>query len=495
MPRPINETRFPCVQWTDVTALALLALTLLLALLAWQHQRPLWEPDETRYASVALNMLASGDYLHPKRHPDLAHWTKPPLTYWFSAGAMALLGESEFAARMPSMIGLLLTLISGWLCARSLGIRPVWLPSLILASTPMVLAGAHYLSTDMLLCGWISLCWASWWRARSMPGPQTRWVLMMWVALSLAFLTKGPPALLFVLPLFWFNRASATPEQQRTDLRIRTGLAVFVCLGLGWYLWVIIEQPALLERFLWTETLQRSISDSADRSAEWYGAFKVYLPTLLLGLLPWTGWLMAGMVRAVSKGRTDPLNRILLASFVLPLLVFCLLRSRMPLYLLPLILPASLIIALQLQALTQTSARQLILAGLVFLWVLGLTSIRQLDWFETHAKHQPRMAERVAAACLERPEEVLFVEIHPALGLRFYLGAHSKLVRFELLHEEFLSESDSAATRLWLVRPDVVGDFLKVAAEAGVEVRSNGTLSGYKQALVYFEPDRIRCIE
>ncbi len=478
----------------SIAIAVMIILTLLLAVFAWQQQRPLWEPDETRYATVALNMLDSGDYLHPKRHPDQPHWTKPPLTYWISAAAMGLLGEVEFAARMPSMIGLLLTLIAGWLCARPLGIRPVWLPVLILSSTPIVLAGAHYLSTDMLLCGWISLCWACWWRAREVPDQSLPWILLMWLSLSLAFMTKGPPALLFVLPLFWYSRAgSGVANSRPTSLRSGIGTVLFLIVGLGWYLWVIIEDPALLSRFVWEETLQRSISDSADRSAEWYGAFKVYLPTLLLGWLPWTGWLISAIWRSIRQRKIDSQSRILLVSFCLPLLVLCLLRSRMPLYLLPLILPASLMISLQLQRMPKFSARVWLMTGLTLVWVISLTSIRQLNWFQIHEKNQPMLASRVATLCDERPNEVLFVEIHPPLGLRFYLGAHSKLVQFDSLRLEFESVAREGDRRLWLVRPDIRDDFLKVASEAGVRVQANGSLGGYKPALAYFEPDRIDC--
>src|SRR5690606_3938684 len=100
-------------------------------------------------------------------------------------------------------------------------------------------------------------------------------------------------------------------------------------------------------------------SDDFDRHGGWFGWLKVYGPTLLLGTLPWTGalwrWLRA-MPARVSAWRTpagrdgDRAALLLVLWVLLPLLVFCLAQSRMPLYLLPLFVPLAVIVARQRHA-------------------------------------------------------------------------------------------------------------------------------------------------
>ena len=71
----------------------------------------LWESTEARYGEIAARMVRSGDWITP-RFNGIAHFDKPPLAYWASAAAMALLGIDELAARLPlvfaSLKGLLL---------------------------------------------------------------------------------------------------------------------------------------------------------------------------------------------------------------------------------------------------------------------------------------------------------------------------------------------------------------------------------------------------
>jgi hypothetical protein len=123
-----------------------------------------------------------------------------------------------------------------------------------------------------------------------------------------------------------------------------------VLLALPWYLAVVHGNPGLLHYFIGDEVYNRIATDEFGRHGEWYGWLQVYAPTLLLGTMPWTPvlWRWARGLPADLRRWRKPETRagdaagLLLALWVLlPLLVFCLARSRLPLYLLPLFLPLS----------------------------------------------------------------------------------------------------------------------------------------------------------
>jgi predicted membrane-bound mannosyltransferase len=65
-------------------------------------------PDEPRYAEVAREMYATGDYISTRLCGCL-WFEKPALLYWMAAASYHLLGVSELAARLPSAIAAIST--------------------------------------------------------------------------------------------------------------------------------------------------------------------------------------------------------------------------------------------------------------------------------------------------------------------------------------------------------------------------------------------------
>ena len=91
----------------DRTRAALLFLAL--ALFATAGLVGLFEPTETRYAEIAREMRASGDFLVPRLN-GIPHFHKPPLAYWLTAAGFAACGVNEWGARLPVALASLLTL-------------------------------------------------------------------------------------------------------------------------------------------------------------------------------------------------------------------------------------------------------------------------------------------------------------------------------------------------------------------------------------------------
>src|SRR5699024_2285076 len=88
------------------------------------------------------------------------------------------------------------------------------------------------------------------------------------------------------------------------------------------------------------------------RNAGVWGWLIVYGSTVVIGLLPWWPVLLSGGVHRKLRGdnthcpHLSPDVRVFMwLWFAIPMLVFCFARSRLPLYVLPLFMPLSLLVA------------------------------------------------------------------------------------------------------------------------------------------------------
>lgn len=390
---------------------------------AFQGARGIYSPDEGRYTDVALAMLGDGDWLHPMLHHEVAHWSKPPLTYWSIAASIRFFGRTEFAARLPSALAFAATvLLLVRLGRRFVPDRP-WLPGLVYATFLLPPVASNLVTTDTILALWECLvvvgfveAWAAQTRKAGRSGR-----LILGVAAGLAFLTKGPPGLLSLAGCLVFAVRTDGWRSLRKLVDPASALA-FAIIGLGWYAYVVAQDPSVLHYFLVTEVVQRVATDNMHRNGGWWGPFEIYLPTLLVGALPWwpiaaaRAWLRRRDAGATPAGFD---GRLLLCWFWLPLVVFSIAQSRLPLYLLPLFAPLALWVAREIPDVISTSRR----AWAAMTWAIMLMAMRgAAAWLDVNNDDR-RLAAAIDAAIAPRPSEVAFVEDAPRFGLRLYLGS------------------------------------------------------------------------
>ena len=165
--------------------------------------RALNEPDEGRYSEIAREMIETGDWLVPHLW-YLPHLDKPPMTYWLVAASMKLLGQNEWAARLPLALAGMSGVWAVWLLGSSIGGRRVGFWSALMLQTSLLyFVMARMLTTDMFLTqftAWaVYFLWRSWQILTSDFRLRTSdfclWHLAGWAAIALGFLTKGPVAL------------------------------------------------------------------------------------------------------------------------------------------------------------------------------------------------------------------------------------------------------------------------------------------------------------
>lgn len=445
---------------------ALLALALLLGL-AFQGTRGLWEPDEGRYTNVALQMLDTGDFISLRRNSDALHFTKPPLTYWAIAASVGVLGRNEWAVRLPMALAFALTVgLMFGLGKRFVPERP-WLPALIYATSPVPFLAANTVNTDTVLTAMETLAMFCYVQARFGDG-RRGWIDAMWAAFGLAFLTKGPPALLplaAIVVFHWLHRG-------RHRLLRPVGLLAFATIGFGWFAVVIQRHPGLLDYFLGHELYARIATDKLRRFPQWYGPFLVYVPTLLLGSLPWLT-LCLGKLRIRSWNAMPEPLRLLCLWFGLPLLIFSLSRSRLPLYVLPLFVPLSLLLARTLSAWRWNRIGQVLLG----LWLLLLLAGKAATAYWPSDKDSRAFAARLQPMLPRAPSEFLFVEDMTRNGLNLYFDAEVKRLSFKPMpraisdsdYDDTLANAlaDDGNSRIFVMKREVEGYFLAALREAG----------------------------
>jgi 4-amino-4-deoxy-L-arabinose transferase-like glycosyltransferase len=401
------------------------ALAVLLGLALLGH-RGIWDPDEGRYTNVALNMLESGNWLEPMRSAEVGHWTKPPLTYWAIASSVAMFGQTPWAARLPAALSYLLSV---WLAARiARRLAPGAQLSAALAYATMLfpVGAAHLITTDYVLAACETLAMWAYVEARFGDGTRARrWLALMWAAFALAFLAKGPPGLLPLIAVVAFELLTrGTPRPRLLQWQ---GLLLFLLVALPWYVAVVMRNPGLLQYFLGNEVVARVATNEFNRHGEWYGWLVIYGPTLLLGTLPWTFALLrwartlpAG-VRGwrTREGRGADAAGLLLALWVLlPLLVFCVSRSRLPLYILPLFVPLAVLAARQRVHEGRVLRRWPWIAG----WAALLVGLQLAVGFWPTHKDARAWAQEIRARAPGPISEVLIVQDMARYGLHLQLG-------------------------------------------------------------------------
>lgn len=346
--------------------------------------RPLWEPDEARYAEIPREMLEKGDWLTPTLN-YVAYFEKPPLQYWLSALSMKLFGLNALAARLPLALAWALALWCAWKLAQRLGARdPRW--AMVMTATGLLaFVTGQVLLLDALFSALVVLCLTAAVEAvaarfeaeagaeahllkagpkgEAQEGPSEGqgalgWTLLAHAALAAAMLTKGlaGPVLAggtVILSLVLTRHEPRLRKAVLATLFHPLGLLVLAGLAAPWFVWVNRVNPGHAQFFFIHEHFARFSSHVHERQGSENGLLdKVYfVGVLLLGLLPWLSAALVGLKRgwafvraAGPRSPEAPLHRWVVGTLLLacgwPLLFFTFSGSKLPPYILPVVVPA-----------------------------------------------------------------------------------------------------------------------------------------------------------
>jgi len=222
------------------------------------------------------------------------------------------------------------------------------------------------------------------------------------------------------------------PSHRVRLLPALSGVTLGAAVAAPWFLVVGHRHPGLLGYLFAQEVVDRTTGTHVAHNGTWFDWIAIYVPTLLLGTLPWGGALWRAVRGVPSALRRKEAEALFLVLWVgLPLLVFCVARSRLPLYLLPLCVPLTLLVARQRRA----EGRALPKPALLALWVVFLLGIKLAGAAWATPLDARAFAEAIRQRVPGAVSEVVFVEDPPHYGLHLYLGSEIEEVSYGHLND------------------------------------------------------------
>jgi 4-amino-4-deoxy-L-arabinose transferase-like glycosyltransferase len=337
-------------------ALAVLLAVALLAFLPGFSSIPPIDRDEARFAQATKQMVESGDYVDI-RFQDEVRYKKPVGVYWLQAAVVKTASALGFPGalttiwlyRIPSLIGsIAAVLLTYWAAFAFVSRRAAVLAALMMASC--VLLGIERLlaKTDALLLMTVvaamgAMGRAYLWQGRERLNIASAWTLaaIFWTALAAGVLLKGPPIVMVIalaaLTLIVVDRSAGW----LLTLKPLAGIFWVVLLVLPWFVAIVGRSGDAF----FAESVGQDLLSKIFAGQESHGAPPGYY-FVLFWVSFWPGATLAALATpAVWLARREPAVKFLLAWLVPSWLVFELVVTKLPHYVLPLYPAISILIA------------------------------------------------------------------------------------------------------------------------------------------------------
>jgi 4-amino-4-deoxy-L-arabinose transferase len=333
--------------------------------------RDLVVPDETRYAEIPREMIASGEWISPRLN-GLRYFEKPVLGYWVHAGSLLLFGENNFAVRLPSALSVglsaLLIYVLVWQMSRREdedGGFPAILATLVFLSCFEVFGVGNTAVLDSLFSFFLTATVTAFYFAtesRPRSGREKGYLFLAGLSCGLSFLTKGflgfaVPVLAVAPYLVW--------QRRYADLLRMSWLPILtaIVVSLPWSIAIHLREPDFWRYFFWNEHIRRFMADNAQhKESFWF--FFLTAPGMFI---PWVFMVPAAVpgikIRLFEQGAPGRLLKFCLCWLVLPFLFFSFSKGKLLTYILPCFPPFAILIAFGLLHVLKKDTRSRLFQG------------------------------------------------------------------------------------------------------------------------------------
>jgi 4-amino-4-deoxy-L-arabinose transferase-like glycosyltransferase len=247
---------------------------------------PLYTKGEPREAVTVFDIVHGGGIILPQR-AGVELPSKPLLMHWMAAlVSLVVGGVNEFAVRLPSA-GLAIAgiIVCYFYVRRLFDDVTALVAALILATTFQYLQAATGARVDMTLTFFMEVAFFEF---IFMAEGLTRRRMLLYLAIALAVLTKGPVGLILpgLVALIWIALERRWTLLGEMNL-VRGGFVVLILAG-GWYLAALIEGgPGFFHKQILTENVLRFAGGGDFHEGHIHPFYYMEL-ALLAGFMPWT---------------------------------------------------------------------------------------------------------------------------------------------------------------------------------------------------------------
>lgn len=318
--------------WRDWLILVVLSGLVLLPGIA---TIPPVDRDEARYAVATSQMLETGDFIDI-RFQEQQRYLQPAGAYWLQSIAVTLTGTADdraiWAHRIPSFLGILAAvLMTGWIATGLYG-RLAGLGAAMLVATAFAVGfEARIAKTDAVLLASITASHLALMQIYLKPDGHWWRPALFWSALGAGMMIKGPIILIFVLLavlalVIWDRRLAWLGATKPL-----WGVPLFLAVALPWYVAIGIVSDG----GFYAEAIGDSLMGKVGESQQSHAG----PPGYYLGLFSLTFW--PGSLFVVFAGywawanRHDAATRYLIAWIVPAWLVYELIATKLPHYVMP----------------------------------------------------------------------------------------------------------------------------------------------------------------
>jgi len=312
------------LDWFPVLLLGVLALAFLFAPLG---AVPLFDKDEGAFCEATREMLLSGDYLMTYLN-GAPRYDKPILIYWLQALSASVLGLSEFALRLPSALATLLwSVVLYRFGAKYFDRDSALIAAIILLTSAQITVVAKAAIADALLNLFIASSMFTLYGFYDYR--KKRYLVFASMLVALGTLTKGPIAVLVpLLTTLVYCLSYRRLDLWRESLTYRWAWLAFLAVALPWPIAAYLDQGnALIRAWVIDQTVNRAAAPMEGHG----GSVFYYIPVVLLGFLPFT-FPMGGVLASSRALWRNPLDRYLLCWFGIVFIMFSLIGTKLPHY-------------------------------------------------------------------------------------------------------------------------------------------------------------------